>query len=187
MLIKCTKCGHQVSNKAKKCPNCGCPIDVILNNLNFRVFCAINYHNIDITWIKHIIDGLSEREAKHYKYICFQDSLGDKERWECKEKYMILSEEALYEKVGKIYWEIAKRCNLERFTAAKFLYQLMDSNFELKSFVGKSLTECKQEEIEWIKSRLIKCPYCSSINTKKIFFGGYAQKQWHCNNCGSDF
>ena len=33
----------------------------------------------------------------------------------------------------------------------------------------------------------ISCPYCGSINVKKIFFGGFAQKQWHCNNCRSDF
>ena len=26
-LIKCTACGHMISDKAKKCPKCGCPID----------------------------------------------------------------------------------------------------------------------------------------------------------------
>lgn len=47
---------------------------------------------------------------------------------------------------------------------------------------------------------LIHCPYCHSMNTKKIsniakagsaaMFGIFSQKvkhQWHCNNCGSDF
>lgn len=46
----------------------------------------------------------------------------------------------------------------------------------------------------------VKCPYCSSTNTKKIssmssmfsggLFGlgsGKIGKQWHCNSCGSDF
>lgn len=46
----------------------------------------------------------------------------------------------------------------------------------------------------------IKCPYCGSNNTKKITVGGRAfstaitgiasskiGKQWHCNNCGSNF
>ena len=46
----------------------------------------------------------------------------------------------------------------------------------------------------------IKCPYCHSNNTKKIsglsrfssvgFFGLSSKKigkQWHCNNCNSDF
>ena len=26
-LIKCTECGHEVSDKAQSCPNCGCPIE----------------------------------------------------------------------------------------------------------------------------------------------------------------
>lgn len=48
---------------------------------------------------------------------------------------------------------------------------------------------------------LVKCPYCNSTNTKKIsemskaasvavfgiFAMGKASKQWHCNNCKSDF
>ena len=48
---------------------------------------------------------------------------------------------------------------------------------------------------------IIKCPYCQSTNTKKIsglskagsvaLFGifalGKTTKQWHCNECGSDF
>ena len=25
-LIKCKECGHEVSDKASRCPNCGCPI-----------------------------------------------------------------------------------------------------------------------------------------------------------------
>lgn len=46
----------------------------------------------------------------------------------------------------------------------------------------------------------VKCPYCSSISVSKIssvsriasvgFFGLASKKvgkQWHCNNCGSDF
>ncbi len=48
---------------------------------------------------------------------------------------------------------------------------------------------------------MIKCPYCHSTNTKKIsalskagsvvlwgiFALGKTSKQWHCNNCNSDF
>ena len=29
-LINCSECGHQVSDKAKTCPNCGCPIAIQL-------------------------------------------------------------------------------------------------------------------------------------------------------------
>lgn len=47
---------------------------------------------------------------------------------------------------------------------------------------------------------VVECPYCHSTNTKKItatskavntavwgIFGTKRHKQWHCNNCGSDF
>ena len=47
---------------------------------------------------------------------------------------------------------------------------------------------------------VVKCPYCHSTNTKKIstmskagsvaLFGIFSQKvkkQWHCNECNSDF
>ena len=50
-------------------------------------------------------------------------------------------------------------------------------------------------------SPTVKCPYCGSTNTKKIGFGtkaahtalfgvfaaGKVSKEWHCNNCKSDF
>ena len=29
-LINCSECGHQVSDKANSCPNCGCPIEAQL-------------------------------------------------------------------------------------------------------------------------------------------------------------
>ena len=28
-LIKCNECGHEVSDKASACPNCGCPIEKV--------------------------------------------------------------------------------------------------------------------------------------------------------------
>ena len=48
---------------------------------------------------------------------------------------------------------------------------------------------------------VVECPYCQSTNTKKIsglskagsvalfgvFAAGKVSKQWHCNNCSSDF
>lgn len=56
-------------------------------------------------------------------------------------------------------------------------------------------------KIKMPKIVTVKCPYCNSTNTKKIsttskvgsvaLFGifavGKVSKQWHCNNCKSDF
>ena len=30
-IIKCIECGHEVSSFADKCPNCGCPVSIIMN------------------------------------------------------------------------------------------------------------------------------------------------------------
>ena len=51
-----------------------------------------------------------------------------------------------------------------------------------------------------VQEHTVTCPYCGSHNCKKIGVGGRAVsvgmtglasskigKQWHCNNCNSDF
>lgn len=32
-LISCVECGKEFSDKAKACPNCGCPIEYIIETL----------------------------------------------------------------------------------------------------------------------------------------------------------
>lgn len=67
-------------------------------------------------------------------------------------------------------------------------------------------TEAKQNIQQTVKEQksskpTVECPYCHSTNTKKIsglskagsvaLFGVFAMgkvsKEWHCNNCNSDF
>lgn len=74
-----------------------------------------------------------------------------------------------------------------------------------KSIAGECV-ECGEltfyEPFQPIKPKpVIRCPYCNSTNTKKIsemskaasvavfgvFAMGKVSKQWHCNNCKSDF
>lgn len=64
-----------------------------------------------------------------------------------------------------------------------------------------SSTEGKEPLPVYKKIPIVTCPYCGSTNTKKIstaskatsvaLFGIFAankvSKQWHCNNCKSDF
>lgn len=67
------------------------------------------------------------------------------------------------------------------------------ADFNAKMAHGKAILE--------EQSRAVKCSYCGSSNVKKItvgskavhtaLFGMFAMsrnaKQWHCNNCNSDF
>jgi hypothetical protein len=47
-LITCTECGSRLSDKAKSCPECGCPIDYIIketSNENICIECGFNIPN----------------------------------------------------------------------------------------------------------------------------------------------
>ncbi len=51
----------------------------------------------------------------------------------------------------------------------------------------KEMEKKEMEKKEKLRS-IVRCPYCGSADVKKIFFlGGYAQKQWHCRDCRSNF
>ena len=207
MLLKCTECGHDVSDKAEKCPNCGCPVSEIvkclqnseedngndISDINSEsedsensVFCNINGKRTNITWIKDIIEGLSETEFYHYKYVWFHNMRGSKEQMKCLSKYTGTPEFVFYEAAGKLCIKVRDKCNLSYYASRRFLYGLVESNFELEEFYGESETE-NREKIRRSLPPQVKCPYCGSYDTKKIFFGGYADKQWHCRKCQSDF
>ena len=210
MLLKCTECGHDVSDKAEKCPNCGCPVSEIvkclqnseedngddISDINSEsedsensIFCNINGKRTNITWIKDIIEGLSETEFYHYKYVWFHNMRGSKEQMKCLSKYTGTPEFVFYEAAGKLCIKVRDKCNLSYYASRRFLYGLVESNFELEEFYGESETEANEKIRRCLPPQAlqVKCPYCGSYDTKKIFFGGYADKQWHCRKCQSDF
>ena len=87
-----------------------------------------------------------------------------------------------YDKANHVFFEIKNKYELSYDAAAKFLNELVSSNFEMKEFDGMS-----EKEYQSMQAPIIQCPYCGSIDVKKIFFGGFAEKQWHCKKCRSDF
>ena len=46
-LIKCPECGKEISDKAKACPNCGCPLEDV-----------ITYGVVRIKMPNNVVDGL---------------------------------------------------------------------------------------------------------------------------------
>ena len=105
MLIKCTECGHDVSDKAESCPNCGCPVSEILQVLKKGIFCNINGKREDITWIKEMIEKFSEEELHHYRYIWSQDIGTKEEKNACFAKYEGTPEDHFYlESTKKCDW-----------------------------------------------------------------------------------
>ena len=76
-------------------------------------------------------------------------------------------------------------------------------NYYLGNYMGREqvLPEYQPPQSTQPTNPTVQCPYCKSTNTKKItttskavhtaLFGifsmGRNSKQWHCDNCGSDF
>ena len=196
MLIECTECGHKVSDKADKCPECGCPVREILKCLREKeiyitddteikdgmLICSINGKKADLTWIKEIVDKMDETELYHCKYVWNSKLGNDHERCLCLDKYTGTPEKVYYDKANHVFFEIRNKYELSYDAAAKFLNELVSSDFEMKEFDGMS-----EKEYQSMQAPIIQCPYCGSIDVKKVFFGGFAQKQWHCKKCRSDF
>ena len=85
--------------------------------------------------------------------------------------------------------QVRRKYNLKFKPAARLLYEILETNFELDEFNGET-DETDIKNTSFNKQTFVsqvRCPYCGSIDVKKIFFGGFAQKQWHCNRCRSDF
>lgn len=111
----------------------------------------------------------------------------------------------VYEKVTYM----CPKCNQGHFfnNSEKYSTICPKCNVEMVC-VGKKITSTEQEKNEDIKwkrilqnpSPLVYCPYCNSVNTSKVsttskvvntalfgIFGTKRHKQWHCNDCNSDF
>ena len=167
-LIKCPECGKMFSEFAISCPECGCPIEIIKRKqpkVEGHIYTKINGLEYDVTKVVKLL-------LIYYK----KDDLNCNEK---KEAYEIIRKE----------------------------FHITPHNFE-KAFDEKTMTvaeiNCdpirKSTKTTQQSSSQVTCPYCKSTNTKKIstvsragsigLFGIFSKKvgkQWHCNNCGSDF
>lgn len=80
------------------------------------------------------------------------------------------------------------------------VYNAKIKNMSADEYISNRLTNAIPETPK-VSGIIVKCPYCQSTNTKKIsnvskagsvavfgvFAAGKVSKQWHCNNCKSDF
>lgn len=100
------------------------------------------------------------------------------------------------------------KCHQGHFynNAEKFSTMCSKCNVEMVC-VETKITSTEQEEREEARRKRLQqteptvyCPYCNSLNTEKIsttskvintavwgIFGTKRHKQYHCNNCKSDF
>ena len=81
-LIKCNECGKEISDKADKCPNCGCPVKkqpytISINNEAIDIDEIWNSHSNKNDFIKHIKNTykLNDNDCLdiYNKYINYRD------------------------------------------------------------------------------------------------------------------
>ena len=187
-LVICPECKSRVSQYAELCPGCGFPIKSFMTENHFddinKVFvcplCAKIYYGsknefqplyLKCEFCNTTVIPTDEDEKEIYQLCC--------------KKY-----EKEYE-AKKI--DIAKKYGGNRFSQDEY-----DKSVK-KTIAYNAACLREREQAEQQKSQ-IKCPYCNSSNTTKItniqrglsayLFGLSSSKlgkQWHCNNCNSDF
>lgn len=185
--ILCPECNKRkykkyMSSYAKQCPDCGFPMASFLEENKLTEF--------NKAWIctkcAYIYDNESMRMpiCEYCNSTVVQTNIDNKE---CFKKLCNLSNEEfenyainLAKKYGDNFSE--EDCKHRR----KVIKERMD-NWQPKSTQHQP-------------SPQVTCPYCKSTNTKKISavsragsilgFGLFSKKlgkEWHCNDCGSDF
>lgn len=169
-LMICPECGSKISDKADQCIHCGCPIE---KNEEVMI-CKVNGKDYDFSGF--------------YKRIMEVKEIENGKSFANNEDFMNASREI--EKLTGIAngfslcLQIAKEEKVPEIYNAKTMQQLQ---------YERQLSRARE-------AQKVHCPYCKSTNVKKISFTGKALsvgtlgilskkigKQWHCNNCKSDF
>ena len=197
-LIKCPECNNQVSEYADKCPNCGCPMEIIINSIQekSKYTCNINGKQIDIEWIITHLLSLEKEVLNEYKYIYSPEMQNPKTM----AKYLKDTRETetayIFNDASKFTSKVWRELDLEPKYAEIFLYELINSNFALENFDGGKHSDwvVKQRAIQASKP---KCPHCHSINIAKIsgteramsviglgILSKKINKSFKCKNCG---
>lgn len=98
---------------------------------------------------------------------------------------------------GKILCKCGNRCQSGTVGYKEIKYPNNKNNIICTSRQSQ-IAQANAQAQDWLNK--VHCPYCNSTNCKKIsgvskatsvaMFGIFSQKvkkQWHCNNCKSDF
>lgn len=64
MLIECSECKKQISDKANNCPNCGCPID----KMEMGNYCNINGRAYNLSDIITILPKVGNKDTDVHPY-----------------------------------------------------------------------------------------------------------------------
>ena len=213
-LIKCPECGKEVSDKANTCIHCGYPLSIVSSNGRQNEVASLHKKLLTETQIKgkEYSIKIINCNGSNAKAII---TLKNKFQYSIDEaKTAIMNLPFTVTTTGTIteIKEIA-----QDFTDAGIEYEVFQGEKKIslnlvmrdKSGTSKNVyhssvtnhTYIKHESNEHYEENIPKCPTCKSTDIKKISFTskagsaflwgifavGKVSKQWHCNNCGSEW
>ena len=86
------------------------------------------------------------------------------------------------EEMLEIIWEVYDLTQVRG--TSSFFFFVVETGMLPSEYNAMTVEEWNEQVKKSTQNHvIIKCPYCGSIDVKKIFFGGFAQKQWHCKKC----
>lgn len=186
----CLKCGEIVADNSTSKDRTCCSE------------CSIPYEEDGMTG--EMFESLSESQKQKYadelffrikSSDIFDSQLFDEHLW----RY---GESSLYE---SWWYDKAKQLGARfilRYETDEEIKQRIDREYGKNSqaYQQAIVEQCIQADRDRKSENQVKCVYCNSTDVKKIsatskvintavfgIFGTKRHKQWHCNNCGSDF
>lgn len=195
-LVKCPECGKEnVSNEAEMCPNCG---------YNLKKY----YDDLELTRIKE------EQEKKELSKIqmpskpnIFFDFGVSFLIFGLFGIFVLIFVPNPFNIIGFVLFiSVMIAEGIKLYKKDVHDYHLALTNFEqyqkeqLKEQEERERREALERQRKAMKNVSPKCPYCGSFHTSKIgvvtrgvsvglvgLASSKIGKQWHCNNCNSDF
>lgn len=115
-----------------------------------------------------------------------------KNRYYCRYKGIVYNMHKLQELIDagdrgsmEMTYTLVEEYGIDPMDALMFEEVLKFNNYEIPADYDEAL---KEYRIHNADKRKLHCPYCHSTDVKKITFTHWAfGRQWHCNNCNSDF
>ncbi len=163
-LVKCPDCGSEVSDRAKQCIHCGCPIEAILC-ANVNTICRINDEEYDFS--DELVLAMSDDIIKNSRAI------GNIRR-----KTLLAMGDA-----GRLMDTMKETKRVPETFTLEYPLDAPENIFGSQKSHSVSCPYCQSTNTRKISglSKAGSVAVWGFLATSKV------SKQWHCNSCGSDF
>lgn len=187
-LVICPECNEEISEFAENCPKCGFPLNDFMKQNNL-IDTSKQFLCPRCGFFNEWDDGIDNSIYLKCKYCNTTMVQSNETPEEVVDNFV---KNAAY---GDYRKTLAVKIGQEKFSEEAF--QQRENILNKKRNCNQ---QSKKQSVQPKSSPQVTCPYCHSTNTKKIsagsrvkstlMFGIFSKKngkEWHCNECGSDF